>query len=208
VRTFNQDAASKALINVIDVLNLDTGKIRVHPSAHIMTDVDTGEFTASTHNSGVLHAGLYYQPGSLKARLAVSGVRMMTEFCRHHGVAHEICGKVVVATSADELPSLERLWDRGQRNGLRGLRRLNSDELREIEPHAAGVAAVQVPEEGIVDYAGVCAALRCELEAAGVGLCVGCGLIGRELGALALACVLRIAGLARRSGSAGLGGSA
>ena len=127
----------------------------------------------STHNSGVLHAGLYYQPGSLKARLAVSGVRMMTEFCRHHGVAHEICGKVVVATSADELPSLERLWDRGQRNGLRGLRRLNSDELREIEPHAAGVAAVQVPEEGIVDYSGVCAALRRELEAAGVDVRTG-----------------------------------
>jgi L-2-hydroxyglutarate oxidase len=131
----------------------------------------------STHNSGVLHAGLYYQPGSLKARLAVSGVRMMTEFCRHHGVAHEICGKVVVATSADELPSLERLWDRGQRNGLRGLRRLNSDELREIEPHAAGVAAVQVPEEGIVDYAGVCAALRRELEAAGVDVRTGAKVI-------------------------------
>jgi (S)-2-hydroxyglutarate dehydrogenase len=131
----------------------------------------------STHNSGVLHAGLYYQPGSLKARLAVSGVRMMTEFCRHHGVAHEICGKVVVATSADELPSLERLWDRGQRNGLRGLRRLNSDELREIEPHAAGVAAVQVPEEGIVDYAGVCAALRGELEAAGVDVRTGAKVI-------------------------------
>jgi L-2-hydroxyglutarate oxidase len=131
----------------------------------------------STHNSGVLHAGLYYQPGSLKARLAVSGVRMMTEFCRHHGVAHEICGKVVVATSADELPSLERLWDRGQRNGLRGLRRLNSDELREIEPHAAGVAAVQVPEEGIVDYSGVCAALRRELEAAGVDVRTGAKVI-------------------------------
>jgi len=127
----------------------------------------------STHNSGVLHAGLYYQPGSLKARLAVSGVRMMTEFCRHHGVAHEICGKVVVATSADELPALERLWDRGQRNGLRGLRRLNPDELREIEPHAAGVAGVHVPEEGIVDYAGVCAALRRELEAAAVDVRTG-----------------------------------
>lgn len=121
----------------------------------------------STHNSGVLHAGLYYQPGSLKARLAVSGVRLMTEFCREHGIAHEICGKVVVATSDAELPALERLWDRGQRNGLRGLRRLSPEALHEIEPHAAGVAAVHVPEEGIVDYAGVCAALRRDVESAG-----------------------------------------
>ncbi len=121
----------------------------------------------STHNSGVLHAGLYYQPGSLKARLAVEGIRLMTAFCREHGVPHEICGKVVVATEARELPALDVLWERGHRNGLRDLRRLTPAELAEIEPNVAGLAAIRVPEEGIVDYSAVCAALLRSIEAAG-----------------------------------------
>lgn len=121
----------------------------------------------SSHNSGVLHAGLYYQPGSLKARLAVEGIRLMTAFCRDHGVAHEICGKVVVATEARELPALDVLWERGHRNGLRDLRRLTPAELAEIEPNVAGLAAIRVPEEGIVDYPAVCAALLRSIEAAG-----------------------------------------
>ncbi len=110
----------------------------------------------STHNSGVLHCGLYYKPGSLKARLAVEGIREMTAFCREHGVAHEICGKLVVATTEDELPRLDELLRRGAANGLSGLRRIERDEMRHIEPHAAGIAAAQVPEEGIVDYRAVC----------------------------------------------------
>lgn len=113
----------------------------------------------SGHNSGVLHAGLYYTPGSAKARLAVSGIREMTAFARAHDIAHEICGKVVVATSDDELPRLEKLEARGHANGLTGLRRLNAAELREIEPHCAGIAALHVPEEGIIDYPAVGAAL-------------------------------------------------
>lgn len=113
----------------------------------------------STHNSGVLHAGLYYKPGSLKARLAVEGIREMTAFCRERGIRHEICGKVVVATEPDELPRLKTLFERGTANGLAGLRWLEPGELREREPHAAGLAAVLVPEEGIVDYAGVVDAL-------------------------------------------------
>lgn len=121
----------------------------------------------SSHNSGVLHAGLYYQPGSLKARLAVEGIRLMTAFCREHGVAHEICGKVVVATEERELPALDVLWERGSRNGLRDLRRLTPPQLAEIEPNVAGLAAIRVPEEGIVDYPAVCAALHRTIEAAG-----------------------------------------
>lgn len=113
----------------------------------------------STHNSGVLHAGLYYKPGSAKARLAVNGIRMMTEFCQRHDVAHEICGKLVIAVDDEEIVRLKTLLERGQQNGLRGLRWLNQEQLHEIEPHAAGVAAVHVPEEGIVDYAGVINAL-------------------------------------------------
>ncbi len=122
----------------------------------------------SSHNSGVLHAGLYYKPGSLKARLAVSGIRRMVAFCQQHGVRHEICGKLVVATDRLEVARLRTLMDRGLQNGLLGLRFLSGSELREIEPHAKGLAAVHVPEEGIVDYAAVCCAMRRELEAGGV----------------------------------------
>lgn len=122
----------------------------------------------STHNSGVLHAGLYYKPGSLKAELAVSGIRRMVAFCERHGIAHEVCGKLVVATTPEELGRLRTLLERGVANGLRGLRWIEGDALREIEPNAAGIAAVHVPEEGIVDYHAVCEALERELKAQGV----------------------------------------
>ena len=113
----------------------------------------------SSHNSGVLHAGLYYKPGSRKARLAVRGIRQMVEFCQQHSIAHDVCGKVVVAATPDEVPRLKILLERGTANGLEGLRWLNADELHEIEPHAAGVAAVRVPQEGIADYPAVCRVL-------------------------------------------------
>ena len=119
----------------------------------------------STHNSGVLHAGLYYKPGSLKARLAVAGIREMTAYCREKNIPHEICGKVVVAVDESEVPRLRELEARGQANGLTGLRRLDRAGLRALEPHAAGVAALHVPEEGIVDYAAVCAALAADIAA-------------------------------------------
>jgi len=114
----------------------------------------------SSHNSGVLHAGLYYAPGSLKARLAREGLREMVAFCRDHGIAHEQCGKLVVATTEAEVPRLRALLERGSQNGLTGLRWLSGAEMRELEPHVAGVAGVHVPEEGIVDYQAVCATLK------------------------------------------------
>jgi len=113
----------------------------------------------SSHNSGVLHAGLYYKPGSRKARLAVRGIRQMVDFCREHSIAHDVCGKVVVAATPDELPRLKVLLERGTANGLEGLRWLSPEELLEREPHAAGVAAVFVPQEGIADYPAVCRVL-------------------------------------------------
>lgn len=113
----------------------------------------------SGHNSGVLHAGLYYKPGSAKARLAVRGIRQMIEFCRENAIPHEICGKLVVAANEEELPRLRNLHERGRRNGLEGLEMLDRSEMREIEPHVGGIAALRVPQEGIVDYAKVCAAL-------------------------------------------------
>src|SRR5512140_3442352 len=111
------------------------------------------------HNSGVLHCGLYYKPGSLKARLAVSGIQEMVAFCREHQVPHEICGKLVVATDESEVPRLKALHERGIQNGLQGLQPLSREQMREIEPHVGGLAALRVPQEGIVDYAAVCAAL-------------------------------------------------
>ena len=108
------------------------------------------------NNSGVLHAGLYYKPGSQKAQCAVQGLQQMVAFCREHGIAHEQCGKIVVATEERELPKLEDLWTRGNANGLQGLRKLTPAQIKEIEPHAAGIAAIHVPQEGIVDYPAVC----------------------------------------------------
>ncbi|UCC24036.1 MAG: L-2-hydroxyglutarate oxidase [Gemmatimonadales bacterium] len=133
----------------------------------------------STHNSGVLHAGLQYAPGSEKARLARTGIRAMTEYCRHHGIPHDICGKLVVATDESEVPRLDALLERGRANGLQGLRRLTPEEAREVEPHVGCVAAIQVPEEGIVDYQAVCEALAGEIRDAGGVLRTGEGV--REL---------------------------
>jgi len=132
----------------------------------------------STHNSGVLHAGLYYKPGSLKARMAVEGIREMTAYCQEKNIPHEICGKVVVAVDGSEVPRLRELESRGQANGLQGLRWLGGEELRAIEPHAAGVAALHVPEEGIVDYAAVCDALRGDIAAMGGQIVTGAAVRG------------------------------
>lgn len=110
----------------------------------------------SGHNSGVIHSGLYYKPGSLKARLCVSGAAAMVEFCREHNVPYEVCGKVVVATEPEELPRLEELSKRGVANGLTGLRMIGQGELREIEPNAAGLQALVVASTGITNYAAVC----------------------------------------------------
>jgi 2-hydroxyglutarate dehydrogenase len=132
------------------------------------------------HNSGVLHAGIYYTPGSLKARLCVDGVRRMYEFCERHGIAHERCGKVIVAIERSEIHGLDELEARGRANGVAGLRRIGSDELAEIEPHAAGVAALHSPNTGIVDFGAVARALATELRASGAEVLTGCEVGGLE----------------------------
>ncbi len=111
------------------------------------------------NNSGVLHCGLYYKPGSVKARMAVQGVQEMIAFCRDNNVPHEICGKLVVAVDETEVQRLKNLHERGRQNGLAGLQWLSREEMREIEPHVGGVAALRVPQEGIVDYPRVCEAM-------------------------------------------------
>ncbi|MGD0987869.1 MAG: L-2-hydroxyglutarate oxidase [Candidatus Sulfotelmatobacter sp.] len=110
----------------------------------------------SGHNSGVIHSGIYYKPGSLKAKLCVAGARAMVEFCREQGLPHQVCGKVIVATREKERSGLEELRRRGEANGLVGLRSIGPDELREIEPHASGLRALVVPSTGITDYSIVC----------------------------------------------------
>jgi len=132
----------------------------------------------SGHNSGVLHSGLYYAPGSAKARLAVSGLREMIDFCREHSVRHEICGKIVVAVDESELPRLHALRDRGEQNGLQGVRLLTREQMREIEPHVGGVAALHVPQEGIVDYPKVCETLATDVTNHGGRLLTGAKVTG------------------------------
>lgn len=119
----------------------------------------------SGHNSGVLHSGVYYRPGSLKAATCRSGKAMMEAFCAEHGVPTDICGKVVVATSAKELEALDRIEGRAFANGVE-CERIDSDRLRALEPAVAGIAALHVPETGIVDYRQVCLAMRKVIEQA------------------------------------------
>ncbi|ALE92675.1 hydroxyglutarate oxidase [Arthrobacter alpinus] len=109
-------------------------------------------------NSGVIHSGLYYVPGSLKATMAVAGARSMVEFAAKHGVEHDICGKLVVAVTDDEVPALQKLYERGQANGV-PCRMITAEEAREYEPHVSCVAALRVESTGIVDYKGICSTL-------------------------------------------------
>jgi L-2-hydroxyglutarate oxidase len=110
----------------------------------------------SGHNSGVIHSGIYYKPGSMKAKLCVAGAAAMIEFCREHGIPHTICGKVIVATSQEELQSLEVLRRRGEANGVAGVRLIGSAELRDLEPNASGFQALVIPSTGVTDYFAVC----------------------------------------------------
>ena len=106
----------------------------------------------TSHNSGVIHSGLYYKPESLKAKNCTEGYRLLLDFCQTEGIHHEICGKVVIATHGEELPQLEELLRRGKANGLSGLRSLDPAEIREIEPHCAGIKGLFVPQTGIVNF--------------------------------------------------------
>lgn len=115
------------------------------------------------HNSGVIHSGIYYRPGSLKATNCVSGRLAMERFCDEEGIPRERCGKAIVATSAEELPLLERIHERGLANGIQ-CRTLNPEELYELEPHVSGVRAIHVPEAGIVDYGMVCQTLARKIQ--------------------------------------------
>lgn len=130
-------------------------------------------------NSGVIHSGLYYAPGSQKALMCRAGAKSMVEFAEREGIKHEVCGKLVVATSEDELPGLDRLHHRGLENGL-AVTRLSPEQAREHEPHVNAIAALHVPSTGIIDFGEVCQALVRRLDAAGATLRLGTEVLGAD----------------------------
>lgn len=125
------------------------------------------------HNSGVIHSGLYYKPGSQKAETCRAGREALYAFCEEHNVPCRRTGKLVVATNTEQTPRLDRLFERGRLNGLVGIKRLGREELRELEPEVAGVAALWVPQTGIVDYREVLEAMRRKLAGQGIGVVTG-----------------------------------
>jgi L-2-hydroxyglutarate oxidase len=157
-------------------------------TAYALTERDPGlsvavvekETSWATHqtgrNSGVIHSGLYYRPGSLKARFAVEGARRMVDFCARHGVAHRVTGKLVVATDPSELPRLRDLHARGLANGV-PVTELTADQVRDREPHVRSIGGLHVASTGIVDYSHVCRALVALLHARGVSLRTGAGVV-------------------------------
>lgn len=104
------------------------------------------------NNSGVIHSGIYYKPGSLKAENCTRGYNMLLDFCRKHELKYDICGKIILATSKEEIPIMNNIYERGVQNGLKGLQILSAEQIKEIEPYAAGVAAIKVPQTGIINY--------------------------------------------------------
>lgn len=148
---------------------------RTHPDASVTVlekEDELGRHQTST-NSGVVHAGLYYEPGSLKARLCRRGVGLMRDFCAERGIVYEECGKLVIATREAELPGLQRLHERALANGVPGLQMLDAAGLRRIEPHAGGIAALHSPQTAITDFRAVASALADELAARGGTLRTG-----------------------------------
>lgn len=127
----------------------------------------------TSNNSGVIHSGLYYKPGSLKARNCIRGYRLLVDFCEKHGIPFELCGKIVVARDDQELPLLHNLYQRGEQNGLTGFRMLGKEALREYEPHVNGVAGFFVPQTGIVDYSAVAEKYGEEIRRSGGEIALG-----------------------------------
>ena len=141
------------------IVGLATGLefLRRHPDAELVILEKEPEIARhqTSHNSGVIHSGIYYKPGSLKARLCRAGAGDMVRFCQEHQIPYLITGKMIVATQEEELPKLEMLYQRGIANGIPNLRLLSPSDIGELEPHASGIRGIHVPEVGVVDYLNV-----------------------------------------------------
>ncbi len=159
------------------IVGLATGLALLERSPRVRLAILEKEDRLATHqtghNSGVIHSGIYYKPGSFKARLCVEGARLMVEFCEKNGIRYERCGKVIVATSEAELPRLSTLHERGTANGVPGIEMIDRDRLREIEPHAAAIRAIHSPATAIVDFGDVARAMESLLRAAGADILTG-----------------------------------
>ncbi len=154
--------------------------LKRHPHATVCVLEREGDIGMhqTGHNSGVIHAGVYYAPGSLKARLCVEGAREMYEYCEARGIASERCGKVIVATDASELARLEELERRGRANGVPGLRRIDAAAIQELEPHARGIAGLHSPDTGIADFSAVACAYAQDVRDAGGTVTTSCEVTG------------------------------
>src|SRR5438874_9216623 len=139
------------------------------PSLHLVVPEKEHELAQhqTGHNSGVIHSGISYAPGSLKAKACVAGKAKLLRFCEEHGVSYELCGKVIVATHEEELPRLEQLYQRGLANGVPGLEMISPERLRELEPYAVGIKALYSPTTGIVDFGQVARAYAQEVTSRG-----------------------------------------
>ncbi|MFM6934486.1 MAG: FAD-dependent oxidoreductase, partial [Flavobacteriales bacterium] len=126
-------------------------KIALFEKEALLADHQTG------HNSGVIHSGLYYKPGSLKARNCIQGRHELVAFAKEYGIQHDVCGKVVVATDASELPNMERIFKTGLENKIEGIELINADQVKEIEPHVKSIGGIWVPCTGIIDFRGATA---------------------------------------------------
>ena len=151
--------------------------IRGHPDIKIVVLDKEREVARhqTGHNSGVIHSGLYYTPGSLKARLCTEGRAAMIQFCREHAIPHDICGKIIIATEEREIPGLNELLRRGRANGVAGLRELDAERISEIEPYATGICGIHVPTTGITDFKMVAAKYASLIEQAGGEVLTGYG---------------------------------
>src|SRR5881275_1551676 len=159
------------------ILGLATARLVAQEIAHAEVLVLEKEPALARHqtgrNSGVVHAGLYYPPGSLKARLCVRGMSLLKSFCLEHGIGYEECGKLVVAVDERDMGRFDALEERAQANGVPGLRRLEESELQAIEPHAKGIAALHSPATAIVDFAQVARGMADDARAAGASIRTG-----------------------------------
>ena len=171
------DAPWDVVIVGAGILGLATARELLHrrPDARVLVLEREPDIAAhqTSHNSGVVHAGIYYKPGSLKSQLCTEGRNKLYDYCDQHGIAYERCGKLIIALDGSELAALDELERRGRENGVPGLRRLRGEEIEEIEPHAVGVAALHSPETGIIDFAAVARTMADEIRALGATIQTG-----------------------------------
>src|SRR5262245_38719714 len=163
------------------IIGLSVGKALLErsPDARVLVIEKENHWAAhqTGHNSGVIHSGIYYKPGSYKARFAIEGARLIPEFCEEHGITYDVCGKVIVATEQWELPLLDNLLKRGFAHGL-PVRKIGPEEIKQIEPHCAGISGIEVKSTGIADYKKVAATYAKIIRENEGELKLGCEVLG------------------------------